>query len=254
MATTIAVTNRKGGVGKTTTTINVGAALARRGLKTLIVDVDPQRNLSRSLRVEAGAGNTYDVLQHNKQPQAVGIVEGLDLLPATGDLAFTEIALASAPDGKQRLRNALAGLASSYDYVLIDTAPALGLLTINALTAADFVLVPLQAEYLALQGLSDLLQTITDVRAALNTQLALGGVILTRYDSRLVLSRKCKADVEAYLRAYGSGHLFAAEVRNAVAVAEAQACGVDVYRYAPNCNAAQAYTAIADELVKTCVK
>lgn len=244
-ATIIAVANRKGGVGKTTTTINTGAALAQDGARVLLVDADPQYNLTRSLAVTA-ASTLYQVLQGGRlEPVSK---DGLDVEAGSEDLAYMEVALAQDPAGRQRLKAALGKVADKYDYILVDCPPGLGLLTINALTAADYVLAPLQAEYLAVQGLADLVTLIEQVRDGLNPRLRLAGVLLTRYDARPLLARKVKADTAAYLEQYGTGRLFSSTIRQNIAAAEAPAFGKDLYHYAPDSNAAADYRTFAREL------
>lgn len=252
-ATIIAVANRKGGVGKTTTTINTGAALAMGGARVLLVDADPQYNLTRSLGAGTAAASTlYDVLQGGSLEPVRR--DDLDVVTGSQDLAYMEVALAQEKDGRHRLKAALEKVADKYDYILVDCPPGLGLLTINAFTAADYVLAPLQAEYLAVQGLTDLVELVEQVRAGLNTRLRLCGVLLTRYDARPLLSRKVKADTAAYLEHYGSGRLFSTTIRQNIAAAEAPAFGKDLYHYAPDSNAAADYMAFARELVETLAK
>ena len=246
-ATIIAVANRKGGVGKTTTTINTGAALVLQGARVLLIDADPQYNLTRSLHVSA-ASTLYQVLQGGRLEPVE--VYGLDVVAGSEDLAYMEVALAQEADGRQRLKAALDKVAGKYDYILVDCPPGLGLLTINAFTAADYVLAPLQAEYLAVQGLTDLVTLIEQVRGGLNTRLRLAGVLLTRYDARPLLARKVKADTTAYLEQYGTGRLYDTTIRQNIAAAEAPAFGKDLYHYAPDSKAAADYTAFARELVE----
>lgn len=249
MATIITITNRKGGVGKTATTTNLGAALARLGHPTLLVDMDAQRSLTRSLRVKAPeTGNVYDVLAKGATLEPVNVYDNLDVAAGTKDLAYCEVGLAQEEGGKYKLKAALEAVADKYDFILIDTPPALGLLTINALTAADYAIIPLQPEYLALQGLADALLNIQDVQQGLNPDLKIGGVLLTRYDKRLVLSRKAKKSVQQYLQDFGTGSLFDTEIRNNIVVAEAPALGHDVLTYAPDSKAAADYATLAQEV------
>ena len=251
MATIIAITNRKGGVGKTATTTNLGAALARAGYPTLLVDMDAQYSLTRSLRVTPPQeGNVYDVLAKGAKLQPVPVYDNLDVAAATKDLAYCEIGLAQEDGGKFKLKAALGDVAGKYDYILVDTPPALGFLTINALTAADYAIIPLQPEYLALQGLADALLNIRSVQEGLNPGLKIGGVLLTRYDRRLVLSRKAKKSVEQYLHDFGDGALFTTEIRNNIVVAEAPALGQDVLTYAPDSKAAADYATLAQEVAE----
>lgn len=220
------------------------------GARVLLVDADPQYNLTRSLGAGPAAASTlYDVLQGGHLEPVRR--DDLDVVAGSQDLAYMEVALAQEKDGRHRLKAALEKVADKYDYILVDCPPALGLLTINAFTAADYVLAPMQAEYLAVQGLTDLFTTIQLVRAGLNTRLHFAGVLLTRYDARPLLSRKVKADTAAWLEQKGCGRLFSTTIRQNIAAAEAPAFGKDLYHYAPDSNAAADYMAFARELVET---
>ena len=203
MASVIAITNQKGGVGKTTTAINLGAALARMGKKVLLADVDPQGNTTSGLGIEKNKLDKciYDVLVNDADPASVIVATGqpnLFVMPATLRLAGAEIELVSAMAREQRLNNAFSKVGGGYDYILIDCPPSLGLLTVNALTAASKVLVPIQCEYYALEGLSQLTQVIEMVRSHLNPNLSIGGVLLTLFDSRLNLSVQMAGDIKEH--------------------------------------------------------
>ena len=204
MSQVIAIANQKGGVGKTTTAINLGASLAVAEQKTLVIDIDPQGNATSGLGIERrdGRPTIYGVLIGQASLKEAVVKEvhfpHLDLVPSTRDLVGAEIELVSVYSRETILRNALDGVRDEYDYVLVDCPPSLGLLTLNTLTAADSVLIPIQCEFYALQGLSQLLNTVRLVQKGLNPRLEIEGVLLTMYDSRLNLSRQVAAEAREY--------------------------------------------------------
>jgi len=247
----IAVSNQKGGVGKTTTAVNLAAALARAGHPTLLVDVDPQGNASSALGVpkhEAPWGIAEAMLGLESLRTCVlnTAQPGLDLAPATPALVGAEIEMVGLPNRDRRLALALADLPRPYDFVLVDTPPSLGLLTLNALVAADGVLVPLQAEYFAMEGLGELVRTIAAVRRGPNPRLVRDGIVLTMTDPR---TRLCR-EVEAQAREVFGGEVFQAVVPRAVRLAEAPSHGKSIFGYAPSSRAAESYSAVATELVE----
>jgi chromosome partitioning protein len=251
MARVIAVSNQKGGVGKTTTAVNLSAALAQRGYKTLLLDLDPQGNASSGLgapsaSVEVGI---YDVLLELVLIDGVRrrtAVENLDLVPAHRSLVGAEVELMDEPDRQRRVRKALARVRDEYDYILIDCPPSLGLLTINALCAADSVIVPLQAEYYAMEGLGELLRTIGMIKKRLNPDLVREGVLLTMHDARNNLAR----DVETQTRALFGHEVFDTVIPRNVRIGEAPSHGLPVVVYDPRCVGAKSYLALADELLR----
>lgn len=253
MSRVIAIANQKGGVGKTTTAINLGASLAVAERRTLIIDLDPQANASSGLGLErkVGTPNIYDVLVGEKELEA-SIHKGvhfplLDLIPATRDLVGAEIEMVGMLSRETVLRRALEAVRDSYDFVLIDCPPSLGLLTLNTLTAADTVLIPIQCEFYALEGLSQLLNTIRLVQRALNPELKIEGVLLTMFDQRLNLSNQVAADAREY---FGSKVFKAAIPRN-VRLAEAPSFGEPIIHYDVLSKGAQSYLALAKELLQT---
>ena len=252
----IAIANQKGGVGKTTTAVNLGACLAAANQQVLLIDADPQRNATSGLGLaeEPSALNIYDVLVGSTPigqatRRAVQFAH-LDVLPSSADLAGAEVELVSAPGRERRMREATSGLDESYAYVLIDCPPSLGLITLNMLTAADAVLIPLQCEYYALEGLSQLLSTITVVQRSLNPRLTIDGVLLTMYDARLNLSRQVAADA----RSYFGDKVFSAAIPRNVRLAEAPSFGLPIIGYDLASVGAQAYVAAAAELMERTAK
>lgn len=247
----VALANQKGGVGKSTTAVNLSSAVASLGKKVLLVDVDPQGNATSGLGVEKEEVrySLYDViLGRVKAEEAIikGIYKNLDLLPSNIDLAGAEIELVNAVSRETRLRRALEGVSERYDYVFMDCPPSLGLLTINALTAADGVIIPIQCEYYALEGLGQLLKTIDLVREYLNPDLEIYGVLLTMFDSRTKLSQQVAEEVRNYFK----DKVYKSVIPRSVRVSEAPSYGKPVIYYAPQSNGAQAYLSLAKELVK----
>jgi len=253
----LAIANQKGGVGKTTTAINLGTGLAAVGERVLLIDIDPQGNASTGLGLprSARSSSIYDVLISEAALSAVTVrssVPGLDLVPADADLSGVEIELGSQPRRSFRLRNAIAGLntvsgapETPYTYILIDCPPSLNLLTVNAMTASDAVLVPLQCEFFALEGLTQLLRTVELVRGSLNPKLEIQGLVLTMYDRRNSLSSQVEQDV----RAHFGDKVYKTVIPRNVRVSEAPSFGKPALVYDINCSGSQAYMRLATELL-----
>lgn len=246
MGKIIAVSNHKGGTGKTTSTINLGAALARLDKRTLLVDLDPQANATQSLGVNATAGTIYDALRGSQDVRPVAVFDKLDIIPSTLDLSGAEVELISEVGREFVLKSFLQPLAASYDYILIDCPPSLGLLTINAFAAADHVYIPLQSEYLALQGMAKLIEVLQKVKKKLNPGLEVAGVFLTQFDNRRVLNREIAETVAEYF----PGKVLQSRIRDNVALAEAPSTQQDIFRYAPQSYGAADYLALAKEITQ----
>ena len=248
MARIIAIVNQKGGVGKTTTTVNLTAALHALGKRVLLCDFDPQANATSGMGVDKNAAspNIYDVLINGADPKkAVVATKYGDVLPSNKALAGAGIEMIGVDDREKLLKRALDLLSPGYDYILIDCPPSLELLTVNALCAAGTLLVPVQCEYYALEGLSDLLATVRLVKRKLNPRLALEGVLLTMFDSRTNLSLQVAEEVKRYF----PGQVYATVIPRNVRLSEAPSHGKPVSAYDPYSRGAEAYAALAAEIV-----
>jgi len=247
MSKVISLSNHKGGVGKTTSTINIGAGLNKLKKKVLLIDLDPQANLSQSLGIMEPTKTIYGALKGEYELEPLEIIPGLDLIPSTLDLSGAEVELSGEAGREYILKELIDPMRASYDYILIDSPPSLGLLTINAFTASDEVYIPLQAQYLALQGLTKLIEVIDKIKRRLNKELNLGGVFITQYDRRKVLNR----DVVETIKSHYKEKLFKTAIRDNIALAEAPTQGLDIFRYNPKSYGAEDYLSLCKEITKT---
>lgn len=243
----LAISNHKGGVGKTTTTVNLGAALAELGHRVLLIDLDAQANLTQSLGLTLEAKTICGAIEGKHELQPVEVTKNLFAIPSALELAVISERIVTQPGSDHILQQLIEALVvrTKFNYVLIDCPPTLGKLTINALTAATQVYIPLQAEYLALQGLSTLVEAVSLVKARLNKTLTVGGVIVTQYDSRRILNKEVVAAIERQL----PGKVMPTKIRENVAIAEAPTRGLDIIRYNPKSNGASDYRSLAREIV-----
>lgn len=251
--TIIAVVNQKGGVGKTTTTVNVAAQLATAEAPVLIVDLDPQGNATSGLGIDKEnlKLTTYDVICEGASVEKAAVetkTPGLFVLPANANLAGAEVDLTQVAKREHRLRQALAEYSKDFSYIFIDCPPSLGLLTLNGLTAADVVFIPVQAEYYALEGLSQLLKTFQRVKSSLNPQLDLLGVVITMYDKRTSLAEQVQSEIKQYF----NNKLFKTLIPRNIRLAEAPSYGQTIYEHDRWSKGARAYKALAKEVAKRC--
>ena len=251
MATVIALVNQKGGVGKTTTAVNLAAFLGKKKKKVLLVDMDPQANATSGLGIDKREleQTVYDVLI-NEAPIADVIyetnAENVDICPTNINLAGAEVELVTVISREQILKNALAPISDNYDFIVLDCPPSLGLLTINALTASDRLIIPIQGEYYALEGLSQLMDTINIVKKKLNPELEILGVVLTMFNMRTQLSRQVKEETDKYF----GGKVFKIVIPRNVRLAEAPSHGLAICDYDKNSKGSKAYEALAKEVIK----
>ena len=251
MAKVIAVANQKGGVGKTTTAVNLSAALGLLGKKTLLVDIDPQGNSTSGVAVDKRKVkySTYNILIDNIKAEDSVIItqfENLHLLPSSLDLAAAELEIVDLPNRDLRLKNALALIKENYDYIIIDCPPSLGLITTNALTASDSILVPIQCEFYALEGLSQLMNTVRRVKRRTNEYIEIEGVLLTMYDGRLNLTQQVVAEVKQYF----PQKVFSTFIPRAVRISEAPSHGMPIMYYDNGSKGANAYMDLGKEIIE----
>ena len=246
MGKIISLLNHKGGVGKTTSAINIGAGLVELGKKVLLIDLDPQANLTLSLGIPRQRYSIYEAVRGESELVPYTVKEGLDVVTSTLDLSGAEMELINEAGREFIMRELFDPIVDSYDFIIIDCPPSLGLLTLNALTSSDYVYIPLQTEFLALQGLAKIKQVIDKVRFRLNKKLVIGGVIATMYDQRKVLNR----DVVDTIKKYFGKKVFDTYIRDNVALAEAPAQRKDIFAYSSKSPGAKDYLSLCKEILE----
>lgn len=252
MAKTIAITNQKGGVGKTTTSVNLAAALAKGKYRVLLIDMDPQANATQGIGVDRDSleKTTYEVIAGDaRMPEVIvhSYIKRLDVAPASIDLAGADLELATVKQGReQRLKKALDEVKENYDYIIIDCPPALGLLNTNALTACDSVLIPVQCEYYALEGLTQLLNTILLTQSVFNPKLTIEGVLLTMLDQRTNLGLEVSQEVRKYFKE----KVYKTVIPRNIKLSEAPSAGISIFDYDAHSEGAKAYQNLAKEVCK----
>lgn len=251
LAKIIAVSNQKGGVGKTTTAVNLSACLGALGKKTLLVDVDPQGNATSGVAIDKSKVklSSYDILVEDAKVEQCVLTtpyDNLHIIPSSIDLAAAELEIVEKPHREALLKNALLPIKQYYDYIIIDCPPSLGLITANALTVADTFLVPIQCEYYALEGLSQLMSTVRRIKRQYNPTIDIEGVLLTMYDGRLNLTQQVVEEVKKFF----PRKVFATVIPRGVRLSEAPSFGMPVIYYDKSCKGSAAYTALAQEIIK----
>ena len=246
MGIIISLLNHKGGVGKTTSAINIGAGMVELGKKVLLIDLDPQANLTLSLGIPRQKVTIYEALRGEGDLEPYTAKPGMDVIISSLDLSGAEMELINEAGREYILRELFTPFTEQYDYILIDCPPSLGLLTLNALTCSQYILIPLQTEFLALQGLAKIKQVIDKVKFRLNKNLEIGGVIATMYDSRRVLNR----DVVETIHKYFGEKVFKTYIRDNVALAEAPAQRKDIFAYSPKSSGAEDYLSLCKEILQ----
>jgi chromosome partitioning protein len=246
MTKVIAISNRKGGVGKTTSTINIGVALSMKKKKVLVIDFDPQSSLSKGMGIIEAENNIYGALLKLYEPQPINIFKNFDLIPATIDFVGAAIDLNSKKSREYFLKDMLDKIKHSYDYILIDCSPSLELLTINALTAADEIIIPIQSEYMATEGISELIEVINEIKERLNPNLNVLGMFLTRYDHRKIINRT----IHEMVKDDYQEKIFSTKIRDNVALTEASLARQNIFDYNPKSFGAEDYKKLTEEIIK----
>ena len=241
----IAIINHKGGVGKTTTTLNLGKALSLCGKKTLIIDIDPQANLSQSIGIEEPEKHIYQAMIENQTLPIINLGENFDMIPADLDLSEAELKLQNDVNGFFKLRNILKNAKNSYDFILIDCPPSLGILTTNALIAATHILVVVQSEYLAVKGLQTILKLVESIRENLNPDLEILGMLITQLNKTIF-----RQNIADTLRNIYQGKVFQSSIRQNISLAEASSVGQDIFTYSNKSAGAEDYMSLAKEILE----
>lgn len=246
MTTIISISNHKGGVGKTTSVVNIGFGLAQQGKKVLLIDIDAQANLSQSLGVEDTSQSIYNALKGEIKLPILEVESNLYLVPSSLDLAAAEVELSSRFSRETILKKLLDEVKNNFDYIIIDCPPSLGLITVNAFAASDKVLIPLQAQYLAMRGMDKLTDFIDLVQKNINPGLKLGGVFITQFDGRKILNRDIATSVK---QVFGESKFFKTIIRENISLAEAPASNSSIFKYAPKSNGAEDYANLVEEIM-----
>jgi len=246
MGTVVAISNHKGGVGKTTTTVNLGAGLAKLGKKILLVDLDPQANLSQCYGITKPDVTVYEALKSEEDLKPTKVNENLYVAPSSLDLAGAEMELNSEAGREYLLKEIITPIKDDYDYIFVDCPPSLGLLTLNAFTCADEVIIPIQAHFLAIKGLTKIIEVINKIKRRINKNLEISGVVITLYDKRKILHR----DIEETIKTYFKEKVYNTKIRQNVALAEAPTQGIDIFRYAISSPGADDYWDLAQEFIE----
>lgn len=246
MGRIIACSNHKGGVGKTTSVVNIGAGLAKLKKKVLLVDMDPQANLTQSFGISNPEFTVYEGLKGEHELEPINVDKNLDIIPSSLDLSGAEMELSSEAGREYIFKELMDPLVDDYDYIFIDCPPSLGLLTINALTAADELFIPLQPHYLAIKGLTKIIEIKDKVKKRLNRKIEITGVFVTQFDRRKILHR----DVVDTINTYFQDKVFKSKIRENIALAEAPSMGTDIFRYNPDSYGADDYMNLCKEIIK----
>jgi len=246
MARIISISNHKGGVGKTTSVVNIGTGLAGLKKRVLLIDMDPQSNMTVSLGINAEENTIYEALKGECDLKPIKIIKNLDIIPSTLDLSGAEVELNAEPGREYILSELIEPIEKNYDYIIIDCPPSLGLLTINAFTAASEVIIPIQPHFLAIKGLSKILEVVNKIKKRLNRKIEITGVFLTMFDRRKILHK----DVLDTITTYFQDRVFYSQIRENIALAEAPSAGLDIFRYDKNSNGAFDYSKLCKEIIK----